>query len=342
MQRQRWAPIQNLLTPIQNLLKSAPFGLLVLVGCADNPPAPIEDRNASVSRRASVASELPKAAYGSPTYGEPLVMGEPYKVQKGDTLYAIAFRLGADFRTLAALNHIPKPYTIFPGQLLKTAADRQVAKTPEPTQTAKAISDASPSSSAVKAASAPSKTAVVTSAAAKTATAATKSPPTAVAKASVAAPTKASSPSTSQQSRSSVTKSSPTTGTAATVKLGPVTRWRWPSGGKVVRNYQSNFHKGVDIAGKRGDPVQAVADGQVVYAGTGVKGYGALLIVKHNDEFLSAYGHNDAILVAEGEGVRAGQQIAQKGSSGTDTVKLHFEIRRQGKPVDPLKLLPSR
>lgn len=320
----------------QRLLSRAPLGLVtlglltlapLLVGCADNPPAPIEDRNASISRRAPVASELPKAAYGSPTYGEPLVMGEPYKVQQGDTLYAIAFRLGADFRTLAALNHIPKPYTIFPGQLLKTAPEKPAA-TPSTT-------------SASKAANAANKTAVVTSAATQIASAA-KGASTTAAEVIVAAPTKAPSPSTAQKSRPSVRKSSPATGKTSNVTLGPVSRWRWPSSGKVVRNYQSNFHKGVDIAGKRGDPVQAVADGQVVYAGTGVKGYGALLIVKHNDEFLSAYGHNDAILVAEGEGVRAGQQIAQKGSSGTDTVKLHFEIRRQGKPVDPLKLLPSR
>jgi len=80
----------------------------------------------------------------------------------------------------------------------------------------------------------------------------------------------------------------------------------------------------------------------VVYSGTGVTGYGALLIVKHNDEYLSAYGHNDGILVEEGARVAAGQQIAQMGSTGTDTVKLHFEIRRQGKPVDPLKILPRR
>lgn len=327
------------------LLRSAPLGLLMLVGCADNPPAPIEDRNVSTLRRAPVASELPKAAVGSPTYGIPLVMGEPYKVQAGDTLYAIAFRLGADFRTLAALNDIPKPYTIFPGQVLKTAPDSQVASTSRSTATSSKASSGSTTSPAASKTPA-SKAAAAKSTAIQTTTAAAK-PTTEAATASVAkvtSPSPAITPSTSttQKSRAAVTQSSPSTSTASEVRLGPVTRWRWPSSGKVVRNYQSNFHKGVDIAGNRGDPVQAVADGQVVYAGTGVKGYGALLIVKHNDEFLSAYGHNDAILVAEGEGVRAGQQIAQKGSSGTDTVKLHFEIRRQGKPVDPLKLLPSR
>ena len=121
-----------------------------------------------------------------------------------------------------------------------------------------------------------------------------------------------------------------------------MSRWKWPSPGKVTRKYSSNLHKGVDIQGSRGDPVKASASGVVVYSGTGVKGYGALLIIKHNDQYLSAYGHNDAILVEEGDAIKAGQQIAQMGSSGTDTVKLHFEIRRQGKPVDPLTLLPKR
>jgi lipoprotein NlpD len=101
-------------------------------------------------------------------------------------------------------------------------------------------------------------------------------------------------------------------------------------------------HKGIDIAGNRGDPVYAVADGVVVYAGTGIVGFGELLIVKHNDVYLSAYGHNSRLLVRENEVVRAGQRIAEKGSSGTDTVKLHFEIRKEGKPIDPLRLLPRR
>ena len=116
----------------------------------------------------------------------------------------------------------------------------------------------------------------------------------------------------------------------------------WPGEGGVERAYSNVLHKGIDIAGKRGDPVYATAPGVVVYAGTGVKGYGVLLIVKHNEQFLSAYGHNDAMLVTEGSYVSARQQIARMGSSGTDTVKLHFEIRRQGQPVDPLRLLPRR
>ena len=119
-----------------------------------------------------------------------------------------------------------------------------------------------------------------------------------------------------------------------------VSTWRWPTVGKVTRGYSSSVHKGIDISGKRGDAIIAVAAGRVVYAGTGIVGYGELLIVKHNDIYLSAYGHNYRLLVKEGEQVKAGQKIAEKGSSGTDTVKLHFEIRKEGKPVDPQKLLP--
>ena len=102
------------------------------------------------------------------------------------------------------------------------------------------------------------------------------------------------------------------------------------------------MHKGIDIDGQRGDPIIAVAAGRVVYAGTGIVGFGELLIIKHNDVYLSAYGHNDRLLVKEGDLVSVGQHIAEKGSSGTDTVKLHFEIRKEGKPIDPQRLLPPR
>lgn len=120
--------------------------------------------------------------------------------------------------------------------------------------------------------------------------------------------------------------------------------WRWPSQGPVVARFTGSkgLNQGIDIGGKLGEPVMAAAAGQVVYAGSGLRGYGMLLIVKHSDVFLSAYAHNDRLRVKEGDSVKAGQVIADMGSSGTDRVKLHFEIRRSGVPVDPLQYLPRR
>jgi lipoprotein NlpD len=121
-----------------------------------------------------------------------------------------------------------------------------------------------------------------------------------------------------------------------------VTGWRWPATGRILRGFDATLHKGIDLAGERGDPVRAAAAGRVVYAGTGIPGYGLMLILRHGDEYLSAYGHNDELLVVEGDIVRAGEEIARCGSSGTDGVKLHFEIRRGGRPVDPRGILPRR
>jgi len=121
-------------------------------------------------------------------------------------------------------------------------------------------------------------------------------------------------------------------------------KWQWPSSGRLIAPFQgdSGLNKGIDLSGKLGEPVLAAASGRVVYAGSGLSGYGKLLIIKHNETFLSAYAHNDEISVKEGDLVKAGQRIADMGSSGTDRVKLHFEIRSEGSPVDPLKYLPKR
>lgn len=120
-------------------------------------------------------------------------------------------------------------------------------------------------------------------------------------------------------------------------------KWQWPIKGKVLEQFNANagLNKGIDIRGKLGEPVNAAADGEVVYSGSGLRGYGKLLIVKHNEKYLSAYAHNRVLHVAEGDRVKAGQKIAEVGFSGTNSAKLHFEIRFDGKPVDPLKFLPK-
>jgi lipoprotein NlpD len=117
--------------------------------------------------------------------------------------------------------------------------------------------------------------------------------------------------------------------------------WVWPATGKVITGFSDTANlKGIDIAGKAGQPVLASAAGKVVYAGTGLRGYGKLVIVKHNADYLSAYAHNREILVKEGQQVTKGQKIAEMGNTDSDQVKLHFEIRQRGKPVDPLRFLP--
>jgi lipoprotein NlpD len=118
--------------------------------------------------------------------------------------------------------------------------------------------------------------------------------------------------------------------------------WSWPTAGAVLAGFDEVRNKGLDIAGKAGDPVLASADGRVVYAGAGLRGYGNLIILKHNNTYLTAYAHNQSLLVKEDQTVRKGQKIAEMGSSDSDRVKLHFEIRRQGKPVDPARYLPAR
>lgn len=133
-----------------------------------------------------------------------------------------------------------------------------------------------------------------------------------------------------------------TTAPAAAREGDDDVNWAWPAGGPVIAPFDEGKVKGLVIGGKAGDPVLAAADGRVVYAGSGLRGYGNLIILKHNNTYLTAYAHNQTLLVKEDQAVRRGQKIAEMGSTDADGVKLHFEIRKQGKPIDPAKLLPPR
>lgn len=161
---------------------------------------------------------------------------------------------------------------------------------------------------------------------------------------SSSSPTSSSGQKTSPRAKPSSIPAKPQAVTPKLDKSQYPYRWQWPANGKLIRRYRASgsVHKGIDLQGKLGEPVYAANSGIVVYAGSGLKGYGNLLIVKHNEYYLSAYGHNSKLLVKEGQKVRSGQQIAQIGDTGTNEVKLHFEIRRDGKPVDPLTLLPKK
>ncbi len=245
-------------------------------------------------------------------------------VVHGDTLYSIAWEAGRDYRELAKWNHIPPPYTIKPGQELRVL----------PTTVEKAPAASLP-------AKPPAKTKVANKTGSKLPNASSKT-----GKAVVALPV-------TKPVVGSSDKSKTRSDTRTKTKAEPVKSqgggksgygsWAWPADGQILKRYnESDSGKGLDIGGTRGQSVRATASGRVVYQGSGLRGYGQLIIIKHSDEFLSAYAHNDRIHVKEGDVVKRGQKIADMGSTGTDRVKLHFEIRRQGVPTDPLKYLPKR
>ncbi|MEX3775825.1 peptidoglycan DD-metalloendopeptidase family protein [Pseudomonas sp. MYb118] len=237
----------------------------------------------------------------------PAVTTGQYVVRPKDTLFSIAFRYGWDYKALAARNNIPAPYTIHPGQTIRF--DGRTGSTPAAPAPVATAPDSAPSSS--------SKTTVIR-----------RQPNGSTTTTTVVAPSVANKPAP-----------------APTPAPGPApTGWGWPSNGILIGKFSSNgsLNKGIDIAGDLGQPVLAASDGTVVYAGSGLRGYGELVIIKHSDTYVSAYGHNRRLLVREGQQVKVGQTIAEMGSTGTDRVKLHFEIRRQGKPVDPLQFLPRR
>ena len=222
-----------------------------------------------------------------------------YVVQKGDTLYSIAWAFNLDYRDLARINHLTPPYALNRGQKL----------------------DMSPSPAATKPIKSPIKLAWIQT------------------KNNLPAPVHSSKKSLISQPKPAVKK----TWVANSVKLPtqPIKHWLWPAKGKVIKGFSpvSGGNKGIEIGGHLGDPVIASADGKIVYSGSGLRGYGNLIIIKHNDNYLSAYAYNKTLLVKEGMSVQAGQKIAVMGSNTAGRVMLHFEIRRNGKPVNPIKLL---
>ena len=276
--------------------------LPLLASCGVAPRAVVKRDPAAVASKASPRPAAQSAA-----------AGQTHLVVRGDTLYGIAFRHGLDYRDLARWNAIAPPYTIFPGQRLRLDAARatSVSRTP-------ASSAAVRTSPAIAHPGAAPPTPTPTPATASTAPAST--PAAAPAPKPVAA-----APAAKPQASGSVA-------------------WRWPTGGQVIGKFVAGepTKQGVNIAGSSGQPVVAAAAGEVVYSGSGLIGYGELVIIRHSDTFLSAYGHNRKRLVAEGDRVAAGQQVAEMGRSGASRDMLHFEIRRNGKPVDPLPLLPPR
>lgn len=245
-----------------------------------------------------------------------------YTVKPGDTLYSISWRYGYDHRQVAGWNNIRSPYTIYAGQTLRIIPprDHQVRSGPTPAERA-AVSRPAPSSTAS------------TSASPRTSPPSQQqsTPPRQTTQAQPQAqPTQRPAP-------QSTPRPAPSPRSAATAKVD----WQWPTRGEQKYRFNQNGKKGLGIGGSLGQAIRAAADGEVVYSGSGLIGYGNLLIIKHNDIYLSAYGHNRRLLVEEGTQVKRGQKIAEMGESNRDGVILHFEIRRDGTPVNPTGYLPG-
>jgi lipoprotein NlpD len=305
-------------------LRMVRFALLVFVGalaaCGGHRAVPSTDRRPVETESATARNNKTLVSEKSSPLRQP---ASPIRtVVHGDTLYSIAWETGRDYRELATWNRIPPPYTIRPGQELRVTPPAE-KKMPPAKTAAKSKLSSKPSGSA-------GKTAKVVAA-----------PPATVPAPKTAGVSTDNSKTKADARKKSKTEpvKSPDVGKAGTV----VGSWTWPTDGQVLKRFSdSDSGKGLDIGGNRGQAVKAAAGGRVVYQGSGLRGYGQLIIIKHSDEFLSAYAHNDRIHVKEGDVVKRGQKIADMGSTGTDRVKLHFEIRRQGVPTDPLRYLPKR
>lgn len=271
------------------------------------------------------------------------IPGGSYSVARGDTLYSIAFRNDVDFRDLAQWNGVAAPYTIWPGQQLQLSppnmpTQARASVLPAPGRAAAGVPSA-PVFEPVKASTAPGPAGRTTVSKMPAAAVNTANPTPAQASAAPVVVPVAGKPTAEP---AAPPPASPPIPAGAARSIGGV-NWRWPASGSLIKGFKSSDAiPGIEIAGKTGDPVRAAADGVVVYSGNGLVGYGELVIVKHNDSFLSAYGHNRKRLVQEGQRVSAGQTVAEMGSTGASRTELQFQIRKNGNPVDPLQYLPPR
>lgn len=283
---------------------------LLLSGCGVVGTSPAESPKPAIDDRSS-ALRQPETSFRT--------------VVAGDTLYSIAWETGRDYRTLAAWNRILPPYTIKIGQQIRVIPPEEKGAAPENRENKSEYKNSSAKPDKLQKAPGSSSSVKATN---------TKKVLTPGATPKGGAMSNAQKPADRPEAKDKATGKSKKNGSS----LG----WIWPADGVLLNRVGSGEPKGVDIAGNRGSVIRAAANGRVVYQGSGLRGYGQLIIIKHNDEFLSAYAHNDRIYVKEGDLVKRGEKIADMGSSGADRAKLHFEIRRQGVPADPLAYLPKR
>lgn len=339
-----------------NVLRSFLISFLVLfiAGCASHTPAPVVNRS-------------PQAATPSATAKSDDWRPNSYTVKKGDTLYSIGLEHGYDYREIAAANNIYAPYTIKIGQTVNfSSLNKEVTAVAKPTTyesedgvIISPIDVDGPSIVEKEKPSTSASTPTTPSTTPPTLTSpkairepysleafnrapAAETPPTVVAKTETSAPkvteTKTTEANTTSESASSKSENAP--GKTASSVVEGVT-WFWPTQGKISATFNAASNKGIDIAGTTGQAITASADGKVIYTGSDLRGYGKLVIVKHNNSLLSVYAHNSKINIKEGQIVKAGQKIAEMGNTDTNSVKLHFEIRQKGKSVDPALFLPK-
>lgn len=269
------------------------------------PSAPASRNSTSGSTSQGVVTSNERIVYNRDYNDIPKggYQGDTYTVKRGDTLFYIAWVTGNDYRALAAKNNIKEPFAVSVGQVLDVSGGTTIVEKSTSTSAQSTTSSTKP---------------VVTTVTTTTTTSGTNKP-TVETTETVTEPASTTSPSSSTSNVANIT-------------------WQWPAQGKIIEKF-SNATKGIDIAGSLGAKVVAAADGRVVYSGNALPGYGNLIIVKHNDDYLTAYAHNQTILVKEQQNVRAGEQIATMGATGTSSVRLHFEIRYKAQSVDPLKYL---
>jgi len=309
------------------LLAGGTWCALLVGGCASSSMAPIEQK--SFSKPAPLAKAAAPRTPPQVSAAPPAV----YRVAAGDTLYSIAWRYGLDARDIGRWNQLDNFNRILVGQSL-VLRERSASGSPAGLGVAPATLG-----KPVPLPTTPDALPRPIGASAEVAGVGGAPAPVAITAAGTTAPAPAPAV-VAEAEDDSVPEAAPEVPGGAHTSGGIA--WRWPATGAAKNTVAATGAVGLDIAGKRGQPVYAAAEGQVVYSGNGLRGYGQLVIIKHNEVFLSAYAHNDKLLVVEGAKVKAGQQIGAMGDSEADVVALHFEIRQGGKAVEPRQFLPAR